>query len=163
MASKIVRSWSFAFIMLAAVAVWWGLKALPPASFWFRASTMIIPDVPAGDDVILLVDRQIHRPVYGEWTTTLRQQTSPQEWQLVCVARGDSDYDVRAALPSSTTLDWWTGGQCENPGPGTYFLTTTWTFFPDALPGIPLPNGRRTPPLVSNAFRVLDVEGLPAQ
>jgi hypothetical protein len=112
---------------------------------------MVVPDSVVGSDTVLLVDREIHRPVYGDWTVTVRKHVG-DGWVLHCVATGGSDYSPLASLPDPLTLDWWTLDQCPDMTAGTYFITTTWAFRPPWLPGY-----RRSPPLVSNAFRVMEI------
>jgi hypothetical protein len=152
MVRRVVRSWSFAWVSLLAVAIWWGASMLPTSGYWFRADSMLVPDMPVGDDVVMIVDREIRRPVYGTWTVTVRQQQGEEGWRLYCIARGETDYTPLATLPDPVTLNWWTEGGCDDLEAGTYFVTTTWAFRPTWLPG-----HRRTRPLVSNSFRVLEV------
>jgi hypothetical protein len=153
MVRRIVKTWGFAWLMFFAVIAWWASHVLPTSRYWFIAESMVIPDAPVGDDVLMIVNRTIKRQVFGEWTVTVRAQQE-NGWSIYCVARGESDYSPLAVLPDPLTLDWWTYGQCEPPPPGTYFVTTTWAFSPAWIPG-----PRRTPPLVSNSFRVLEVDG----
>ena len=151
---RFVSSWTGTLLAFVAVALWWALQSLPTSGYYFRASSMVVPDVPVSADVVLLVDREIVRPVYGEWVVTVRRYTG-HGWTLACPpARGASDYSPQAALPQPLTLDWWTEGQCNITEPGRYFISTTWKFHPRRLPGT-----RRTAPLVSNVFTVAEVEG----
>ena len=152
MVRRLIASWTFGWVALLAVAIWWAASVLPTSRWWFEATTMLIPDTPSGEPIIMVVDREIKRPVYGSWTVTVREQ-GEGGWALQCVASGSGDYHPNAILPDPLTLDWWTDGQCDTLGPGTYFVTTTWAFRPRGVPGY-----RRSPPLVSNAFRVLEVE-----
>jgi hypothetical protein len=132
--------------------MWWAAQVLPTAAFWFDARTMVVPDAPLSADVVLVVDREIKRAVYGRWTVTVRRQTE-DGWTLACPpSRGSSDYNPKASLPDALTLDWWTDGQCAISEPGRYFITTTWTFEPRRLPGT-----RTTAPLVSNVFTIAEV------
>jgi hypothetical protein len=143
--------WNVTLGALLAVVLWWAASVLPPSSFWFVARSMVVPDSVVGSDTVLLVDREIRRPVYGDWTVTVRKHVG-DGWVLHCVATGGSDYSPLASLPDPLTLDWWTLDQCQDLTAGTYFITTTWAFRPPWLPGY-----RRSPPLVSNAFRVMEI------
>lgn len=151
---RMITSWTATTTALIAVVGWWALQVLPPASYYFDANHMQVADAPAGAEIILFVDREIKRPVYGRWTVTVRKQTD-DGWELACVpARGVSDYFPQAKLPDPLTLSWWTDGQCTLAEPGKYFITTTWSFEPQGLPGV-----RTTRPLVSNIFTITEVEG----
>lgn len=152
MVQTVAKSWTFAIIMFVAVASWWALQVLPPASWWHDAESMVASDAELGDPVILYVNREIKREVPGEWEVTLRRK-SGDGWVIVCVAPGTSYYRPNSALPSPLTLDWWTAGQCAPPAPGLYFVSTIWTFDPTWLPG-----QRKTSPLVSNTFRIFEDE-----
>lgn len=154
MVRRLIRattSWAGTIGALLAVLIWWAASVLPPSTYFFRTGPMLIPDTVIGADVVLIVDRQIRRNVYGRWTVTVRRQQD-DGWLLHCVATGESDYSTAAVLPSPLTLDWWTLDQCPDLPTGTYFVTTSWAFYPPFLPGY-----RRSQPLVSNAFRVLEV------
>ena len=149
----IVTSWTATVTAFLAVALWWALQVFPAASFYYEARSMIVPDLPHGADVVMLVDREVKRPVYGRWTVTVRRYEGGG-WVMACApARGSSDYSPQASLPDPLTLDWWTEGQCEITEPGRYFITTTWAFEPRRLPGT-----RRSVPLVSNVFAIAEIE-----
>jgi hypothetical protein len=103
--------WSVTLGALMAVVLWWAASVLPPSSFWFVARSMVVPDSVVGSDTVLLVDREIRRPVYGDWTVTVRKRAG-DGWVLHCVATGGGDYSPLASLPDPLTLDWWTLDQC---------------------------------------------------
>ena len=150
---RIVTGWKVTLVSFLAVASWWALQVFPTASFYFTANHMMVPDSPQGADVVLFVDREIKRPVYGRWTVTVRRYEG-EGWSLACPpARGSSDYFPQASLPDPLTLAWWTDGQCEISDPGRYFITTTWAFEPRRLPGV-----RQSLPLVSNVFTVAEID-----
>jgi hypothetical protein len=88
--------WNVTLGALLAVVLWWAASVLPPSSFWFVARTMVVPDSVVGSDTVLLVDREIRRPVYGDWTVTVRKHVG-DGWVLHCVATGGSDYSPLAA------------------------------------------------------------------
>ena len=149
---RVANSWVVILTAFMAVAIFWAMSVFPRATYWFEATSMVIPNAPAGDDVVMIVDREVRREVFGSWTVTVRRE-GRDGWSLYCLARGDTDYTPVATLPDPLTLDWWTEGQCPALSPGTYFLTTTWAFNPSWMPG-----ARRSHPLVSNAFQILEVE-----
>ena len=150
---RIVTGWKVTLFSFMAVAAWWAIQVFPTASFYFTANHMMVPDSPQGADVVLFVDREVKRPVYGRWTVTVRRYEG-NGWALACPpARGSSDYFPQASLPDPLTLGWWTDGQCSITEPGRYFITTTWAFKPRRLPGT-----RQSRPLVSNVFTIAEVE-----
>jgi len=147
----IYNSWLIVLMSFSAVALWYVLSVAPPASYWFEAQTMAIPDAVVGEPIPIVVEREISRPIGGEWTVTIRK-LQDGGWIQYCPAiEGRQDYNVNAIFPEPLLLEWWTNGECESLSPGTYIVTTIWTFYPPLIP-----NGRRTPPLVSNPFRVLE-------
>jgi hypothetical protein len=151
---RFLRSWLGTWLAFVAVAMWWALQTLPTSNYWFEASNMLVPDVPRGGDVVLTVEREIKRPVYGDWVVTVRRYENGG-WTLACSpSRGSGDYLPKAELPDVLTLEWWTEGQCSISEPGLYFITTTWKFYPRGLPG-----ARRTSPLISNIFSIQEVAG----
>lgn len=152
MVLRAVKSWTMALSMFAAVLLWWILAVLPTSTWWFEAHSLAIPDSVYGEEIILDVERDIHRQVSGEWTVVVRRLRDGG-WSQYCVARGTSDYVPGARLPEPLTLDWWTEGRCSRLSPGTYIVTTSWVFEPRFTP-----TDRASPPLTSNPFRVLPRE-----
>jgi len=151
MVRRLVSSWIFTWAAFLCVGAWWALHVLPRAEHWVQFGNMVVADVPLGDSVIMDVDRIIRRAAFGEWTVVLRRQQA-SGWNVHCTAEGQGDYFPGAALPDPLTLEWWTEGQCEPKLPGLYFITTTWTFYPEWVAG-----PRVSLPLVSNTFRVVEV------
>ena len=150
---RIVTGWKATLAAFLAVAAWWALQVFPTASFYFTANHMMVPDSPQDADVVLFVDREVKRPVYGRWTVTVRRYEG-EGWSLACPpSRGSSDYFPQASLPDPLTLAWWTDGQCTISEPGRYFITTTWSFEPRRFPGT-----RQSAPLVSNVFTIAEIE-----
>ena len=103
----------------AATAAW-------PASWWLTVDRVAVFDTLVPAEIVLFVDRAIHRPFVGEWSVLVRR-FDEGEWTIVCAASGVSDYRPDAALPDPLTLDWWTNGQCGTPSPGRYLISTIWT------------------------------------
>ena len=150
---RALRTWKAAIAAFVFMVVWLAALNLPRADYWFVPISMIVPDVPHEGDVILFVEREIRRPAVGRWVVTVRRATEGG-WTLHCPpAHGQSDYKPDSIFPEPLTLEWWTEGQCSVTEPGRYFISTTWWFDPDWLPG-----ERRTPPLVSNVFTVTEVD-----
>jgi hypothetical protein len=149
---QLISSWLTAWLAALAVALWWGLHIFPRSEHWAEFRSMVIADAPVGDSVVMSVDRSIYRPVFGEWVVVVRRQRD-DGWAVYCTAQGQSDYQPDAVFPYPLTLNWWTEGQCSLNNPGLYFVTTTWTFYPGWVAG-----PRVSPPLVSNTFRIVEVE-----
>jgi hypothetical protein len=105
----------------ATVAAYW------PASWWMDVRAVLALDSVHGAEVVLVVDRDVHREFYGEWAVAVRRRAADGDnWQLVCTARGAKNYLPGDLLPDPLTLDWWTGGQCPNPPPGDILISTVW-------------------------------------
>lgn len=141
-----MSSWRGTLTALLVVSLWWAVNVLPTSDYWLEPHSMIVADFEVGEDPTLVVYREIHRSVFGEWSTTIRkaEQTG---WVIYCAASGSNRYKPEAQLPEPTTLNWWSNGQCSIDEPGQYYITTTWTLFPDWAA-----SRRTTTPLVSNVF-----------
>lgn len=97
-----------------------------PSSWWLDVDRVAVFDSIAGADVILEVDRTIHRSFVADWSVVVRSYEEGA-WTVWCTARGTSDYRPDAALPDPLTLSWWTDGECTTPPPGRYLISTIWT------------------------------------
>jgi hypothetical protein len=100
--------------------------SLWPASWWLDVDRVAVFDSVSGADVIMEVDRTIHRDFVADWSVVVRSHDSGG-WKVWCTARGTSDYRPDAALPDPLTLEWWTDGKCTRPPPGQYLISTIWT------------------------------------
>lgn len=113
-----------AFLTFLVASVWL-------ASWWYSIRSVVVFDSVVGADVLMQVDRQIHRPFIGSWSVLVRRQTDDGKgWEVVCAAHGRSDYRTDARLPDPLTLDWWTAGQCPRPPAGRILISTIWTIEP---------------------------------
>jgi hypothetical protein len=101
-----------------------------PASWWYSVRSVVVLDSVVGADVLMRVDRAIHRPFVGQWSVLVRRLNADGAWEIVCDAQGRSNYRPDAALPSPLTLEWWTAGQCSNPPAGKLLISTIWTIEP---------------------------------
>lgn len=101
------------------VAVW-------PAGFWMSVERVLVFDGAADAEIIMDVDREIHRSFLADWSVVVRKYRDGA-WVVDCTARGTSDYRPEAALPNPLTLDWWTDGACPSLPPGRYMISTIWT------------------------------------
>jgi hypothetical protein len=129
---------------------------MPPATYWFEARAMVIPDVVEGRPIVMLVDREIRRPALGNWQVTVRRFNEGRGSIVYCNAHGSANYSPQAELPEPLTLDWWTEGKCPPLTPGEYVVTTRWAFEPQWTIG-----DRRSAPLISNAFTVMGAQNEP--
>ena len=137
-------------IFQAGVLLW-------PTSYWITVDRLFAFDTPKSERVVLEVDREIHRRFIGEWSVVVRVHVE-DGWKVWCTASGKGDYVPDASLPDPLTLHWWTGGQCETPPPGRYYIATVWAIFGRG----PLPT--KYVDVNSNVFTVseLPVEDFPA-
>jgi hypothetical protein len=102
------------------------LVAFWPAGWWMSVERVVAFDGVANADVILDVDRVIHRPFRAEWSVLVRGYDGGR-WVIWCTAHGAGNYIPTAALPDPLTLEWWTDGECVTPPPGRYMISTIWT------------------------------------
>jgi hypothetical protein len=122
---KWLQSWSAFWIFGIWFAAWMTAHFFPP-SFWFTVRQVAVFNSIAGADIILDVDREIHRNFVADWAVLVRRHNGGQ-WTVICQAHGTSDYNPSAALPDPLTLDWWTGGECPTLDQGYYIMSTLWT------------------------------------
>lgn len=121
----LAQSWAIFWLALAylafriTVAVW-------PVGYWMSVERVAAFDGVAGAEVIMEVDRVIHRPFRAEWSVLVRAYEGAA-WVVWCTAHGAGDYRPDAALPDPLTLEWWTDGECKTPPPGRYIISTIWT------------------------------------
>jgi hypothetical protein len=111
---------ALAVSIAAAVAAYW------PASWWMDVRAVLALDSVHGAEVVLVVDRDVHREFYGEWRVLVRRVTPDGRVEIVCAASGGGNYRPDAALPDPVTLAWWTNGQCPHPPPGDILISTVW-------------------------------------
>lgn len=112
---------------------------------WLVVRSVNVPDVVAGIEPTLLVERTIVAPFWGDWVATIRR-FDDRGPVIVCSGSGRSNYAVDAQLPSPLPLGWWMGRECPL-APGVYRLDTTWKISP---PGYPAKIVHRS----SNIFQV---------
>jgi hypothetical protein len=120
-----------------------------PASYWFEPRRVAVFDAPTGVDVVMEVDRVIHRQFIADWSAIVRRWEDGA-WTVECVGRGKSDYHPESTLPDPLTLRWWTDGACPSLRPGRYFVSTIWTI----RGGYTLPD--KVVAVASNVFTVED-------
>jgi hypothetical protein len=104
-----------------------------PDRYWLEVRRVHVFDAPPGAEVILDVDRAIHRSFTAEWSVLVRRWQDGG-WVIVCTGRGKSDYRPDALLPDPLTLRWWTDEACPTLDAGRYFISTIWTIRGGAMP-----------------------------
>jgi hypothetical protein len=116
-------NWTFAG--MAALVIGWAGVHLWPGSWWLTVRHVLAFDAPAGAEVLMDVDRTIHRPFQGDWRVLVRRMRG-DGWEIVCTAGGSGDYRTDAVLPDPQTLRWWTDGQCPYPPEGQIMVSIIW-------------------------------------
>jgi hypothetical protein len=130
---KTPASWVFGWSGTLATALIFAIYLLIaywPASWWYSVRSVVVLDSVVGADVLMHVEREIHRPFVGAWSVLVRRLTVDGKWEIICDAQGRSNYRPDAALPDPLTLEWWTAGQCPNPPAGKLLISTVWTIEP---------------------------------
>jgi hypothetical protein len=135
------------FAVMLGVVLSYAVARLWPASWWLEVRSVLAFNSLHGADVVMQVDRTIHRPFTAEWRVLVRKLTPDGRVEIVCAAAGGGNYRPDAALPDPMTLAWWTNGQCPNPPPGQILVSTIWTI----NTGLP---GQRSVVADSNIFTV---------
>lgn len=100
------------------------LEALP-ASLWFEAHDLYVPDAVVGDDFHMELTRDINRPFRGEWKVQLR---SHPELTTMCPAEGATEYNPGAQLPEPLRWSWIAWPDCSEyrPPAGQYKVFVQW-------------------------------------
>lgn len=101
--------------------------SLWPETWWLEYRSIRVFDSRHGEDVIMLVDRSIHRPVVANWTVIIRHATD-KGVEIFCTEKGTSNYRIDAVLPDPLTLEWWASQRCGKLPEGKYVMTTIWSF-----------------------------------
>ena len=139
MGDRIVRGLSgwWAFLLAGVWLSWLAFIHFWPTGYWFEVRRVAAFDAPAGAEVLMDVDRTIHREFIADWSAIVRRWDAGA-WTVECVGRGKSDYRPESAFPDPLTLRWWTDGACPSLRPGRYFISTLWTirgnaYLPDKI------------------------------
>lgn len=122
--------------LFIAMSIWlaiWTTTHLAPASWWLHVRYVQVGDVQTGHAVHLIVDREIRRDFYGQWSVTLRKSVG-DHWEAIYCGTGNSEYRTDAILPNPLTLEWWADSECPSPlPPGRYQVATQWLIYPGGL------------------------------
>lgn len=109
------------------VAHWW------PTSWWMEVRRIAVLPGRAGEPVVLMVDRIIHRPFHAQWHLRVWRHDMAAE-EVACEASGGGDYRPTARLPPTVTLRWYSAGECDVLPAGRYSMTVTWRIARGVLP-----------------------------
>lgn len=118
------------FIAMCVWLTFWVGTHLIPVSLWYEVTSVKVADARAGQQVPMVVVREIHRPFVGAWRVSIRRW-GESGWHVLCQAHGVANYRSGSELPNNLTLDWWTGGDCQTLPPGRYVISTGWTIKPE--------------------------------
>lgn len=140
-------------VVLILATIWlsvWSVSHVWPPSWWLTVRHVIAFDTPVKSQVVMSVDRTIHRPFLADWSVIVRQWNG-HNWVVWCAANGGGEYRPDAALPDPVTLAWWSNGRCTTPPEGQYLIATVWTIRGGMLPD-------KVVRSESNVFRVTAIE-----
>lgn len=101
---------------------------------WYEIQNILIFDSEYPNIPNMVVNRFIHEQVRGEWLVTVMRKGPNDKYYLYCTAEGNADYIPDNELPEKINLDWWTWPTKCILHPGTYYITTIHTFYPDGYP-----------------------------
>lgn len=139
------------FILALLWLGFWSLAQYWPPSWWLEVRAVRVFDGPAMAEVVMDVDRIIHRDFVANWSALVRRWDG-DGWTVYCTATGFGNYRPDATLPDPVTLNWWTNGKCPTLGTGRYLITTIWTIHADPLPDKIIQTD-------SNVFEIRQFEG----
>lgn len=122
-----------------------------PMSWWLDIRTVHVNDAVFGQDITMLVDRDVKRDFYGTFSVTVYRWTNNGPEAYCSVKGREWDYKTGAVYPVPLTLYWWTDHdvKCSHLPPGQYQITTRWVNLSSLLP---LPS--KTLTVTSNIFTV---------
>jgi hypothetical protein len=99
-----------------------------PMSYWFEVRTVHINDARVGEQITMLVDREVKKSFVGTYGITIHKWSNAGPVAYCRMSGGPWEYRRGAAYPIPLTLAWWTENapSC-NPLPaGQYQVTTRW-------------------------------------
>lgn len=107
-----------------------------PMSYWFEVRTVHINDARVGEQITMLVDREVKESFVGTYGVTIHKWSSTGPVAYCRMNGGPWEYRQGAAYPIPLTLAWWTEhAKACNPLPvGQYQVTTRWVKPGDVLP-----------------------------
>ena len=120
-----------------------------PASYWLEVRSVRVTDATPSTQLLLYVDRTIHRPFQGSWNVTIKRIDARQE-MVACAENAMVFYEPKHKMPPVVTLGWWTNGTCSSLPPGFYVVDTIWEIRGNML----LPS--KTVHNTSNVFEIRD-------
>lgn len=121
---RVCTGW-WAALVAALFLAWLSAAHFWPPSWWLVVHRIGVMDADAGKVVRMVVVREIRRPFLADWVARV-WLVRDDGLELVCTGRGGGAYDVRAVLPRTVTLGWWTDGNCRSLPPGRYMVSTIW-------------------------------------
>lgn len=137
--------------ILAAVMAAWLVTLLvsytSSADRWLTVRTVQISNAQVGEEIPVVVDRDILRSFKGDWRITVFEWVEGQ-WVVACAAAGSRNYDVSIRFPADMTLSRWTEGQCISLARGKYKAVIQWDL--DVLPILPI----KSLVVTSNIFEI---------
>lgn len=112
---------------LSALAITWAAGVFWPASFWYDAGQLRIPDFVEGADFELFFEGGAVRRFSGQYSVVMRDTST----RGIVAEMGSArfDYEPGAARPDPLLISWWAANDprfLEQP-PGAYLLETCWT------------------------------------
>jgi hypothetical protein len=107
------------------------------AARWYEVHSVTAEMEPGAEWPVVKMERSIHKPFTGTWTTTLWRQEG-SGFVRYCSHDGRNDYLPDTLLPKRTNLNWWMNippqAPCPKLRPGRYKMTFAWIVVDDGQP-----------------------------
>ena len=115
------------FIIVISQAVAERQQELVPPSAWFMVNEVFVPDFTAGEDPVLIYDRNVLERFDGFVIVEVQSPTSAGLWVTTCSGSTIRDFSPDEVISNNTvTWSWFIGNSCEVE-PGQYRLRITYT------------------------------------
>lgn len=115
-------------IVAALMAVWLVTLAVSytsSADRWLTVRAVQISNAHVGEDIPVVVDRDVLRSFRGAWRITVYEWVNGQ-WLVSCAASGSRSYEAATKFPADMTLSRWTEGACVSLPRGRYKAVVQW-------------------------------------
>lgn len=137
-------------ILAAVMAAWLVtlfLSYTSSADRWLAVRTLQVSSAKVGEEIPLIVDRDILKSFRGDWRITVFEWVDSQ-WVVSCAATGSRYYTADTVFPVDMTLSRWTSNKCVALPRGKYKIVVQWDL--DVLPILP----NKSLVVTSNIFEI---------
>lgn len=122
-------SWTATAVLSLAVGALLMARAwFPVEAIYLDARALYVPQIVAGSEPVVVLDRVIHRQFDGRWDSRVHS-IAPSGAVAECERSGAGPYLVSSTLPEPLTIRWLIGDACADylsATPGFYTASISW-------------------------------------